>query len=161
MHHFQFTALNRFETHLRSSIIISFTLTFCRFPDVSLTAVCAFLQMLDKSDKQIEELCTKFQLTQSSHVIVTESIFQIRSTSAIVINACGEATIMLNNISNEANNNIDCTTLAVCLWTRLFKHVNKAKKVEHIELILDNVMQLKNLKSTVSEHSTSMFQLNH
>lgn len=121
------------------------------FPTVSLMAVCSFLRMLDESDKQLDELFVKFSLNQPKHFILTETIFNRNSTAAIVINACGEATIMLNNLRNDANNNIDCTTLAVCLWTRLFKHVNQAKNTEHINLILDNVSQLLMIENNVSK----------
>lgn len=113
-------------------------------------AVCSLLRMLDESDKQIDELFTKYSLIQPSHLILTDTIFSIEVTAALVINACAEATIMLNNLKKEANNNIDCQTLAVCLWTRLFKHVNRAKKTEHINLILDNVLQLMNICQNVS-----------
>lgn len=123
------------------------------FPDVSLMAVATFLRVFDESDKQIDELFAKFSLIQPKFAILTETIFSIQTTSAFIINACGEATIMLNRLQNDVNNryyNIDCITLAVCLWTRLFKHVNKAKKIEHINLILDNVSQLLKINSLVS-----------
>lgn len=113
-------------------------------------AICAFIRMLDVSDKQIDELFARFMLKQPSHLIASESIFRISSTSALIINACGEATIMLNNLANDSNSNIDCTTLAVVLWTRLFKHINQAKETAHINLILDNILQMMKIVSTVS-----------
>lgn len=128
-----------------------FLLLIYSFPNVSLMAVCTFLRMLDESDKQLDELFAKFSLIQPAHLILTETIFSINSTAALVINACGEATVMLNNLRNDANNNIDCTTLAVCLWTRLFKHVNQAKNPEHINLILDNILQLMKISPNVSK----------
>lgn len=114
-------------------------------------AVATFLRILDESDKQIDELFAKFSLIHPSHQVLTETIFSIHSTAAILINACGEATIMLNRLRNDANNNYDSITLAVCMWTRLFKHVNRAKKVEHINLILDNILQLMKINSLVSK----------
>lgn len=113
-------------------------------------AICAFIRMLDVSDKQIDELFARFMLKQPSHLIASESIFRISSTSALIINACGEATIMLNNLANDSNITIDCTTLAVVLWTRLFKHINQAKETAHINLILDNILQMMKIVSTVS-----------
>lgn len=113
-------------------------------------AIATLLRVFDESDKQIDELFTKFSLNHPKFAILTETIFGIKSTSANIINACGEATIMLNRLRNNANNNIDCITLAVCLWTRLFKHVNKAKKTEHINLILDNVSRLLKIHALVS-----------
>ncbi|XP_031630686.1 telomere-associated protein RIF1 [Contarinia nasturtii] len=112
------------------------------FPDVSLMAIVTFIRVLGGSDKQIDELFTKFSLNQPSFVILNETIFSIQSTATYLINACGEATLMLNRLKNNANNNIDCITLAVCLWSRMFKYINQAKKIEHINLILDNVSQL-------------------
>ncbi|XP_055318970.1 telomere-associated protein RIF1 [Sitodiplosis mosellana] len=117
------------------------------FSDVSLMAIATLLRIFDESDKQIDELFAKFSLDHPKFAILTETIFNIESTSAFIINACGEATMMLNRLRNNANNNIDCITLAVCLWTRLFKHVNKVKNAEHINRILDNVSQLLKLNS--------------
>lgn len=117
-------------------------------------AICAFIRMLDSSDNQIDELFARFMLKQPTHLIVSESIFGISSTSALTINACGEITIMLNNLENDSNITTDCTTLAVVLWTRLFKHINQAKQTAHIELILDNVLQMMKIVSTVSSLDT-------
>lgn len=115
-------------------------------------AVATFLRILDESDKQIDELFAKFSLAQPSFTILTETIFNIQTTAALVINACGEATLMLNRLRNDANNNIDCITLSVCLWTRLFKQqINKARKIEHINLILDIVSQLLQINQLVSK----------
>lgn len=122
----------------------------CSFPDVSLMAISTILRIFDESDQQIDELFTKFSLEHPKFAILTENIFNIESTSAFIINACGEATMMLNRLRNNGTNNIDCITLAVCLWTRLFKHVNKVKNTKHINLILDNVSQLLQLNSIVS-----------
>lgn len=116
-------------------------------------AICAFIRMLDDSDNQIDELFARFALNQPTHLIASETIFHISSTSALIINACGEATIMLNNLANDSNNNIDCMTLAVVLWTRLFKHINQAKEIAHINLILDNVLQMMKIVSVVSDSS--------
>lgn len=115
-------------------------------------AVAAFLRLLDESDKQIDELFAKFSLAQPSFTILTGTIFSIQTTAELVINAAGEATLMLNRLRNDANNNIDCITLSVCLWTRLFKQqINKARKIEHINLILDIVSQLLQINQLVSE----------
>lgn len=121
------------------------------FPDVSLMAITTFLRILDVAEKQLDELFAKFSLAQPSFTILTETIFSIRSSALIVINACGEATLMLNRLENDSSHNIDRITLSVCLWTRLFKHVNKAKNIEHINLILDNVLQLLQINSLVSQ----------
>lgn len=114
-------------------------------------AVATFLRLLDESNTQIDELFEKFSLVQPSFTILTESIFSIQASATIIINACGEATLMLNRLRNDLNKNIDCTTLSVCLWTRLFKHVNRAKSIEHINLVLDNVSQLLQINQLVSE----------
>lgn len=114
-------------------------------------AVATFLRILDESDIEIDDLFTKFSLIHPSHQVLTETIFAIGSTAAIIINACGEATIMLNRLGNDDNNNYDSSTLAVCMWTRLFKHVNQAKKIEHINLILDNILQLMKINTLVSK----------
>lgn len=114
-------------------------------------AICTLIRMLDDPDKQIDELFAKFALNHPTHLITSETIFRISSTSALIINACGEATIMLNNLANDSNNNIDCTTLAVVLWTRLFKHINQAKDIAHINLVLDNVLQMMKIVSIVSK----------
>lgn len=84
----------------------------------------------------------KFSLIHPSHAILSETIFRIQSTAALVINACGEATVMMYNLRNDVNNTNDCITLAVCMWTRLFRHINRAKNVEHINLVLENITQL-------------------
>lgn len=118
-------------------------------------SIATLLRIFDESDKQIDELFAKFSLNHPKFAILTETIFNIESTSEFIINACGEATMMLNRLQNTANNNMDCTTLAVCLWTRLFKHVNKAKKIQHISLILDNVSQLLTIHTLVSDRIQS------
>lgn len=113
-------------------------------------AIATFIRILDESDKQIDELFAKFSLNHPSFAVLNETIFSIQSTATYLINACGEATLMLNRLKNGANHNIDCITLAVCLWSRMFKHINKAKKIEHINLILENVSQLLRLNLLVS-----------
>lgn len=113
-------------------------------------AICTFIRMLECMDKQLEELFTKFMLKQPNHLVVSESIFRINSTSALIINACGEATIMLNNLTRDSNITTDCTTLAVVLWTQLFKHINQAKQTTHINLILNNVLQMMKIVTAVS-----------
>lgn len=123
----------------------------CSFSDVSLMAFATLLRILGESDKQIDELLAKFSLNHPTFTILTETIFSIESTAAIVINACGEATVMLNRLRNNLNNNINCITLANCMWSRLFEHINKAKQFVHINLILDNVTQLLNINLLVSE----------
>lgn len=129
----------------------SFTSSSFSFPNVSLMAICTFIRMLEhSSDEQIDELFKKFLLKKPTHLVVSDSIFRINSTSALIINACGEATIMLNNLANDSNITADCTTLAVVLWTRLFKHINQAKETAHINLVLDNVLQMMKIVSTVS-----------
>lgn len=147
--------LNRIEN--LEFVFFSFYFFFS-FPNVSLMAVCSFIRMFDSSDKQIDELFTKFMLKQPTHLIVTESIFRIHSTSALIINTCGEATIMLNNLSNDSNITTDCKALAVALWTRLFKHINQTKEATHINLILDNVLQMMKIASTVSRVEFRLFE---
>lgn len=113
-------------------------------------AITTLIRILDKDDRQIDDLFTRFSLLHPSHDILNEDIMASDTTAAMVINACGEATIMLNKMKNSANNNIECTTLAVAIWSRLFKHVNRARKTKHISLIMENVTQLMGIHLKVS-----------
>lgn len=113
-------------------------------------AITALIRALGDSDKQIDEIFAKYSMNHPSHTILTETIFSRTSTALILINACGEATVMLNNLCNDANNNIDCTELSILLWSTLFKYINQAANPKHLYLILDIVQQLIDLNEQVS-----------
>lgn len=111
--------------------------------------VAALIRIMGDSDKQIDEIFERNGLEQPSHCILSPAIFN-GSTAFIVINACGEATIMLNKLYDDGNNNIDYSQLAISIWSRLFNHVNQAANIQHISSIIQISRQLAKLNSHVS-----------
>lgn len=108
------------------------------------------ISVIGKKDPIITKKFQALSLNEPSHKILTETIFDKDDTAAIVINACGEATIMLNSVFNEPNDTDDCVLSMKLLWSGLFEHVNQAKKIHHINLIFDNLQQMQKIVSTVS-----------
>lgn len=115
-------------------------------------AIVAFIRLLGDGGPQIDDLFAKYSLAKPTHPILNENIFS-QSTATIVINACGEATFMLNNLCSHTNNNIDCVSIVRLLWANLFKHVNAVANVQHIDLVLDNIQHLLNIGIAVRNSS--------
>lgn len=108
-------------------------------------AVLAFIRVLGDSVTQVDELFAKYSLNKPTQPILTENIFNRINTASIIINVCAEATFLLCNLCSYANNNIDVMSMLRVMWANLFKHVNKAANIQHVDLILDNVQLLLNI----------------
>lgn len=111
-------------------------------------AIVTFVRMLGAADAQTDEVFQKFSLDNIDRVIVTADIFK-NNVVNLIVNACGEATLMLTNLSDDSNNNIDCISLCKRLWLNLLEHINKAENMEHVNLIWTNVKQLLGANATV------------
>lgn len=122
----------------------------CSFPDVCSMAVAALIRIMGDDDEQTNKIFKKYGLEQPTHTILSASIFST-STALIVINACGEASIMLEKLYDDINNNIDCMQLAASIWSRLFKHVNHAANFQHVRSIVQITRQLAKFSTRVSE----------
>lgn len=112
-------------------------------------AVAALIRIMGDGDEQANKIFEKYGLEQPSHTILSASIFST-STALIVINACGEASIMLDKLYDNVNNNIDCMQLAVSIWSRLFNHVNDAANFQHVRSIIQIGRQLAKFNARVS-----------
>lgn len=86
------------------------------------------------------------------HQILTETIFSEYDTAAFVINACGEATTMLNKLSHNKEEYENCIHLLNLLWSTLFVHINQAKKIQYVQLIFNNLLQMNKLCVSVSQN---------
>lgn len=78
-------------------------------------------------------------------------MFSEYDTAALVINACGEATTMLNKLSQNKDEYEHCIHMLNLLWSALFTHINQAKKIQYIQLIFNNLLQMHKLSVAVSQ----------
>lgn len=105
--------------------------------------------MLGCNDQLIIDLFKENNLIEPTYEIPTKALF-LHEIGSLIINGCGEATIMLNTLLNETNDVDDCNKLLKMLWKSLFIHINLAKNVEHINLIFYNLNQMQKIVKTVS-----------
>lgn len=108
-------------------------------------AIATLIRMLGATSPEIDALFTQYSLEKLDRCIVNNIIFQ-NDVANLIINACGEATQMLCNLTNDSNNanytGVDIHVIAEKLWTNLLEHINISKNIQHIHLILENMKQL-------------------
>lgn len=75
--------------------------------------------------------------------------------SKLIINACGQATLLINGIKNDGCT-IDCNKLIEKLWCNLFKNIEKSNKFEAFLLVLDNLKQLIQVDKVKFKHNLNL-----
>lgn len=113
-------------------------------------AVNSLVCLLGSSDPIIKKTLKANAINRPRHQILTEKIFNEHDTAAIVINACGEATTMLNTLSHNEDEYENCVHSLNLLWPALFVHINKVQKIQYVQLIFNNMLQMHKLIVSVS-----------
>lgn len=108
-------------------------------------AAGALACLLGKPAPPIRAILKQYLMVELDHPVVNEEIFRGANVN-LIINACGEATLVICN-SKEPHYKRQCVTVANCLWTSLIHWVNQTKDAESITFILENVRQMLSIQN--------------
>lgn len=123
-------------------------------------AIATFSQILNISSPKIDDIMKKYALSNIERKIITEETFKGHMAN-LLINACGEATMMLSKLNSDVNSNADCILLSTQIWKSLLAFINTAANIEHILLILENISQLLKINYAVRIMTSTKYFSHH